>query len=1034
MKAETNAIAVKRCVYLFILLLLSVPSVYGQLQLVTEFEFPERPIMRDSEFDRFRYTVDGEWHIVSGLISGQRQGMAYNAVTKEEKNTNYLIENPWNFASERIYPGWDVSTPNSNWVYLKWLGDGSFIQRASLPAFPSLVSDDKAYGYTWQGRSVYEMEPFGESNRVLFSIPENIATRHLEFYRVERILFVAHRKGLLVYDLEIDSLLTPFDDYIEAHGLEYIPWTCKDGRFLFRPDAPETSFEVHEMGYAMEPRIIPQGDNPPDFNPHLWYDNFGGYGVSRSHKEKGVSNAESVTWLGYLPDPISGPGTTHLIMIDRSEAQPRVEEVASYEGNIRLDYPVVPVVYTLKNGNTVTLGMYGDEGIEPYGIQNDSQVVLQDFYEGPRGSVGYAYAQDLNMTGRFQKVAEYNGRLFFPVNASYFGMELAVSDGTPEGTRLLADLEPGLKGVRAVEFYPTDDYLYFMVQKDDFSMAIYKLGNDLPEEPEIPAPDSALDWELLLANEDGTTNRWVWQNPNMQTAVVLNNNILTYVSDRLDPPKETYGVEFPRLSLTQIDAQSGEVVRQKLFSGSWLDMNESTRLLPRPGGGSTILRLGRLYYADELHEEEWPYESGIDEALYMITFDAELNFTQLKRLRRYTSDMRFESIIDAHLTDEGFVMLVQEHYRDYYLLHFDHEGVFINQVKIERMRESGEVMEMHVEAESGNLQLINYQRNNNCSDCDLRIFRYDENLVQKELWKATFEGNLIRPRLHDLGGGERWLVGALNGSITLPGNEYAQNVTAEGLGKWKIFAAKRIEPLNLNQAIVTYDVEPLEYYPSFMHEGNVFLQYTRPVLGADSFAEMIFIHEYFNVPDRLYYEVSQLDSQAEMAAFDELEMEVAIQDEDIYHTTFITPEGKWIRGVRAGKSTASHVDLWKHPRPSYHASLANRFQLFQTSWPFTPLPTKVVDAEANEDGSYMSIFPNPSNGTFFLVPRGGANSIPYDRFHIYDMQGRLVLERNLLLDFIYKEIQLPASLNEGVYHVVFSGAGAEESLRLVLTR
>ena len=1027
----TKAFVMKHAIYLLMMLLTSAHVALGQLELVTELHFPERAILNDGEFDRFRYAIDGDWHIVSSLIASQRQGLAYNASTGEVKHTNYIIENPWSLDSGRIYGGWNVSTPSTGWVYLKWLGDGTFIPRAPLPAFPSYVDGEVAYG--WRSGKVHEMQPFGEGSRELFDIPGHIETNHLEFDRVEQFLYVAHRKGVLVYDLQADSLFAPFDEYVEANGLEYIPWTCQDGRFLFRPNALENSFEVREMGHDMAPRIIPQGNNPPDFNPPLWHSNFG-YGVSQFHKEKGVSNTDSLTLLGYLTNVIEGPGTTRLIRIDRSQAHPGVEELASYEGNIRLDYPAVPEVYTLNNGNVVTLGMYGDEGIEPFGIQNGASVILQDFYEGPRGSVGHAYTHDLNMTGRFHKAAEHNGRLFFPVNASYFGMELAVSDGTPGGTRLLADLEPGLKGIRAVEFYPTDEFLYFLVQKDDFRMAIYKLGNDLPEMPDIPEPDPAVDWELMLANEDGALNRWVWHNPNMPTAVVLHDNILTYLSDRLDPPRETYGVDIPRLLLTQIDTQTGEMVRQKLFNGAWLDMNESTRLLTRPDGGFTVLRLGRPSYADELHEEEWPYDYGIDHALSMISFDGDLNFTQLKRLTGNNSGMQFESIIDAHATEQGIVMLVKEQFRDFYLLRFDHDGVYIDQVKIERMKEPWEVMEMQIEEETGYLQLINYPRQNNCSDCDLRIFRFDENLLLKELWTATFEGNLIHPRLHDMGRGERWLVGALNGSIALPGNGAAQHVASEGLGKWKIFAAKRIEPLNLNLELITYDMEPLKYYPSFMRDGNVFLHYTRPDLGAESFVKQNYVYDYFNVPDRLYYEFAQLDSRGEMAAFDELEMEVANPDKDIYHTSFITPEGKWIRGVRAGASVVSHIDLWKHPRPGYHASLANRFQLFQTNWPFTPLATEVVATEVNEDGSHMAIFPNPNNGSFFLVPRDGANQIPYDRLHTYDMQGRLVFARALQQDFIYKQIQLPGSLTEGVYHVVFTGTGVQESLRLVLVK
>jgi ELWxxDGT repeat protein len=1023
----------KNAIYLFIILLSYAHSAQGQLELVAELDFPERAILRLSEFDRFRYAMDGDWHIVSSLIAGKRQGRAYNVATGELKNTNYIVENPWIFESGRIYAGWDVSSSNSGWVYLNWNDNGTFVQRPPLQGFPELINGDQAYGHKWPGRDVYEMQPFDGLNRVLFNIPEHVAINHLEYDLVDQILYIAHRTGLLVYNLGTDSLSTPFDAYIEEHELEYIPWTCQDGRFLFRPAALENSFEVHEMGHGMAPRIIPQGNNPPDFNPLLWTDNFGDR-VSGFHKEKAVSKTDSVTWLGYLTDAVTSPGTTRIIRIDRSLSQPEVDESAAYLGKVRVDYAASPVVYSLTNEKAVSLGMYGEAGIEPYGIQNGAAVLLKDFYEGPRASVGYAYTHDLNMTGRFQRMAVFNDRVFFPVNASWFGMELALSDGTPDGTRLIADLEPGLKGIRAVEFYPTDTHLHFMVQKDDFSMAIYKLGNELPEEPEIPEPDPDADWELLLANDDNARNRWVWHNPDIQTAIVLKDSILTYLSDRHDPPIVPYGVDILRLSLTQIDAHTGAVIRQKLFDGLWLEEDESAQLLARPDGGYTVLRLGRPYYADEDREEEWPYSFGINEALSMISFDADLNFIDLKRLTGNIPDKRFESIIASHAFEQGFIILVKEQNRDYHLLRFDHEGMFLNHVTIERMNAVYEVMEMHFEEETGYLQLINYIRRANCSDCEVRILRYDLNLAVKELWSASYSGYLSHPRLHDTGEGVQWVVGALDGSISLPENNDEKYVSSEGLGKWKIFAASRIKRFNLSQEFITFDVQPLEYYPSFMHEGNIFLHYMRPDLGAEVFEYENYFENYFCVPDRLFYEFSQLNSRGEMAAFHELEMEVAIPDNKTFHTSFITPEGKWIRGIRAGSSNVSHVDLWKEPRPSYHVSLANRFQLFQTDWPFTPLPTEVIASVANDEGSHMAIFPNPNSGSFFLVPRDGANQIPYDRFYTYDMQGRLVFERKLQQDFIYKEIQMPASLAEGVYHVVFTGVDVQESLRLVLVK
>jgi hypothetical protein len=66
------------------------------------------------------------------------------------------------------------------------------------------------------------------------------------------------------------------------------------------------------------------------------------------------------------------------------------------------------------------------------------------------------------------------------------------------------------------------------------------------------------------------------------------------------------------------------------------------------------------------------------------------------------------------------------------------------------------------------------------------------------------------------------------------------------------------------------------------------------------------------------------------------------------------------------------------------------------------------------------------------MPRDGANKIPYENLRIHDMQGRLVYARPMRQDFSYKEVQLPADLAKGVYHVVFSGPDVQESVRMVI--
>lgn len=1003
---------------LFLLLLLCSDKAAAQLQLITEFDFPERAILKQEEFDRFRYAKDGDWHIVSALIAGQRQSLVYRVSTGAVNNTNYIIENPWVFDSGRIYPGWPVDNQQAGWTYLDFNQEnGQFYPRTDLPAFPQLIEGDLAYGV--QQRNVYEMDPFALEHRILFTLPNSVSTSNLGWQLVDSTLYISHDEGVFVYELGDDILSTPFDNYIQNNDLVYVPFTGHQGKFLFTVKGEQNGFNLHELGHGREPRLIPQGEHPPTLVPEALSSTSG-------FKSRAVASGANLTWLTYFTRAENGFYTSHLIKVNRSEKAPAIDEVGNYTGRNISDYGRTPTTLCLEDGSPVALGWFGSEGSEPFGFINNELSLLNDFYEGKRGSVNYASGVILNMPSWLQRYASHNDHLYFPVNASYFGSEIAVSDGT----RLLSDLEPGIRGLRTVEFCTLEEDLYFLVQKDDLSFAIYRLGSTLPAVPDIPEPDMSRDWGIMLGNEDGSQQITFAQNHDGETPIVEDGQTITYLSPRLDPTVRIYPDTMLNQQFIQIEMATGLPIREKKFAGGSV---ENSKILPGQDGGVNIIRLGGPGYRDNAIDTSLGENYSEQDKLFLLQFDQNLEFQSIKKLLGTSSFREYDLLIDAFEVDDGFVVLAREDWdRFFWLMHFSHDGDLKKNISIPSKSNNYHEANLYKEPDGG-FQLAMHETRYNCDNCEIRIMHYTPELELRETWVAHMDGRIYHPRMFDMENGERWLLGAGAGSISLPHNRGTHLVEPVGQGNRGVFGLRWLRPFYLPADLFTYNEEIFKSYPGELHDGNLFVSYIRSVYVGQEIFEP-FDYYYFSSPDYLVYEVAQLDDNGQMSQREELEVAFHGNNSRLYATSLRTSEDKWIRGLRAGSYCKAHFDMWEDPKPYYHDNFASRFQLISESWPFEPLPATVRPAEANEDGSYMKIFPNPNNGEFFVVPRNSGNEIPFERFHIYDMQGRLVFERHMKSDFNYKTIRLPVDLSEGVYHVTFKGPTAEETLRLVLAR
>ena len=113
--------------------------------------------------------------------------------------------------------------------------------------------------------------------------------------------------------------------------------------------------------------------------------------------------------------------------------------------------------------------------------------LLKDIFPGQNDGLEYSHW----LYGRKWSVGP--SRVLFAANDSTHGMELWASDGTPEGTAMVADIEVGKGDSRPDEFFEWNSKILFMANSTLTGREIWTLseGSDLPEplDAVVPGPD-----------------------------------------------------------------------------------------------------------------------------------------------------------------------------------------------------------------------------------------------------------------------------------------------------------------------------------------------------------------------------------------------------------------------------------------------------------------------------------------------------------------------------------------------------------------
>ena len=237
-----------------------------------------------------------------------------------------------------------------------------------------------------------------------------------------------------------------------------------------------------------------------DLNPGV-YDGY--YGPSFPQSSNPSNFVEFNGKLYFTAD--NGENGQELFVSDgTAEGTQLLVDLNAGSSNYGNNYGANPSNFVEFNGKLYFVADNGESGTELFvsdGTAEGTQLLV-DLNPGSRDGF-YINIGNVSYPGsNISNLVEFNGKLYFAGDNGESGRELFVSDGTAEGTRLVADIDPDsvngfANGSNPSELTVVGDELFFAARNNEVGRELFKLTFDT-----TAAPSQLLNPILGTANND----------------------------------------------------------------------------------------------------------------------------------------------------------------------------------------------------------------------------------------------------------------------------------------------------------------------------------------------------------------------------------------------------------------------------------------------------------------------------------------------------------------------------------------------------
>ncbi len=718
-------------------------------------------------------------------------------------------------------------------------------------------------------------------------------------------------------------------------------------------------------------------------------------------------------------------------------------------------YQGILEVFPLESGKNVVLGSISPlSGAEVYGLEPEFGLEqLKEIYPGRSGSLLYNLGSSGLSVLKYKQAIEHEGHLYFTANSPEQGAEIWRSDGTVGGTKRFSNFVQGPGGVNLVSYFSLSDGLYVAAQYHHNRLEFFKINTSFNGFADDEYDHEDREWDRYLLRHGPSHDDWMsplseprlYKTANGYAGMLQGfRTNLNYFDKWLDV-SGTFEMRFPHLP----SGKNGNILY-------WLNENglversiyimaqtDKTDIVHLPDSDEYILT---FEHKDGTSIGDFYLEKpGLYSGLARLDANGDVIWYQLFN---ESGAMR---VVDIK-SDEGHVYLTgtyanpsadfgegvtlhTEYNQQFFVASFDLNGraVWATNTPMEGLNRFSTLGQLAVDGENGKLYTVYSEHTlgtmNTCSfgDWAVRInaLSLDDG---SPVWMKDFVGDdMIRVR--DVATdklGQLWMVGNFRGEMSVGQNSF----TAAGEGSC---------PHNAFTLVLAGSEGGFQHF----HSTDEIHRRGRKLMPMDDYMDAMYINAFWDPDDVLpplkHRRVSYIEKSRFTLTGRLLETERFPTTRGVYFGGYSNDEDAQIKATMCNSGDGHYVIKLANYRHGL-LGLGNRqaapymfgkaaTTLIKRKHPEVSLPDEVIDEMV---GSDFLLVPNPTDERAFKLVINPGKFDGFDKMKVYDIQGKLILNRVLDKEYYSRLYHLPSHLKAGVYVVTLEGTNERQSQRLVI--